>query len=300
MRLSWQLRVLLWQMRWIAKPLLRRTGEPEKARRDLERAAAWMRWPPYLYHVTRPGGLHRIKVGVCQPAKVILYFHGGGYVAGSPSTHVGMLGRLSKLSGYEVCAPEYPLAPETTAPAQFEAGIAAWDRLMALGYAPRDVVIGGDSAGGGLALAVLSAVLRRGDRPAGAFFFSPWTDLTCGGESLVSNRSADPILPSERIHELVGMIAPDLPKDDPRLSPLFADFPVCPPVLMHYAETEILRDDARRMAAHLRASGASVEEKVHSSAPHVWMFLDGYLPEARRSLREVAQFVQASFAETKR
>lgn len=259
-----------------------------------------MRQPAHLLHLQRPGGLHWISAGACAPRQVILYLHGGGYISGNPRTHQGVMGRLSKLSGVEVCAPDYPLAQNLPFPAPFEAASAAWGRLRGLGYAPPQVVLAGDSAGGGLALALLSVLCIRGEAPAGAVVFSPWTDLAMTGESLARNAAADPFLPVGRISELVEIVAGDLPRRDPRLSPLYADFPGCPPVRLCWAGSEILADDGARMAARLRSAGARVEVETHPLAPHAWPVFDGWLPEARATLRRAARFVQDVLCETSR
>lgn len=119
-----------------------------------------------------------------SPRRVILYFHGGAYLAGSPRTHLALLTRLSQLTGVEVCAPSYRLLQTAPFPAAYEDAVAAWDRLMALGYGPADVVLAGDSAGAGLIFALLSHLTLTGQPPAAAVALSPWVDLTMSGESL--------------------------------------------------------------------------------------------------------------------
>ncbi len=264
---------------------------PDRARNDLERATRLFLRPPAKTSTIEDGRIRWISCGNCDPASVILYFHGGGYIAGSPVTHQAMLGRLSELSGVRVAALTYRLGPEHPAPAAFEDACRAHADLVARGYGPGDIVLGGDSAGGGLALALLARLCATDMRPAGLFAFSPWTDLTMSGGTITSNAAADRLLPSERIGELLDYVAsPDM-RRDPRVSPLFAQFDKPPPVLMQVAQTEILADDTYRMADKLRESGGVVEVQTLPDAPHVWQLLDGYLPEARESLTEVAGFI---------
>ncbi|EIE50240.1 Alpha/beta hydrolase fold-3 protein [Citreicella sp. 357] len=298
--MSFRLAALNLGLRLLAKPSLRRTFSAAQAARDLDRAAVLLRQPPFLRRIERPGGLHWISAGRCAPRRVILHFHGGGYITGSPATHQGVMGRLSKLSATEVCAPKYPLAPEAPFPAAFDAAVAAWGRLKGLGYAPTQIVLSGDSAGGGLALALLARCCAHDEPPAAAVVFSPWTDLSMSGKSLAANARRDPFLPASRMPELVALILHGADPADPRISPLFARFPNCPPVMIHHSETEILADDSRRMAAHLRAQGARVDLVTLADAPHVWPVFDGWIPEARETLRQAARFVQASFAEISR
>lgn len=289
-------------LRAVAKPALARTETPGRARRDFERIAPLLRSPPHLREIRRPGPppLVWLSAGPVAPGRAILWFHGGAYVAGSPRTHRGMLGRLSRLAGIEVCAPDYRLAPEAPFPAAFEDACAAWSLLRAQGLRPGDIVLGGDSAGGGLALALLSRLLEDGERPRAAVLFSPWVDLTLSGASLHENARADSLLPVERVEELVEIVAPGSDRRDPRLSPLFAPFPAPPPVLIQASRTEILRDDAKRMATRLRAAGGRVRLDLWPDTPHVWQILDGWVPEARAALQQAGAFVQAAFAETMR
>lgn len=297
--MSWQLTLLNAQLRWLIKPILHRTKGPEQARADFERTARWFfRTPPGLSHIVRPNRLHWLRSGPAQRGQVILYFHGGGYVAGSPRSHAGLVGRLARLSGVEVCAPDYRLAQEAPFPAAFEDACAAWSALRDMGYKADNIVLGGDSAGGGLALALLAHVLARGEAPAGLFAFSPWTDLACTGSSLQDNAHLDAVLPVARIHELVDIYLHGTDPKDPRASPLYAGFTTPPPILIQYSETEILRDDSLRMAKRLRAAGADVTLSAEKDAPHVWQIFDGWLPEARISLREAARFVQGCLPDT--
>lgn len=272
-----------------------------KARTRFEASAAfWFRPVPFTRHIVRPGGLHWISSGPSRPGKAILYFHGGGYIVGSPWTHAPMLARLSRLAGVEVCAPVYRLAPETPFPGAFEDACAAWRRLRALGYASRDIVVGGDSAGGGLALALLAHLCQSGEPPAAAFALSPWTDLALTGDSLRRNAGTDALLPVARIAELARHAVSVEAAHDPRISPLYAEFPDCPPVMLHYSMTEILADDTLRMADRLRRFGADVQVEALEDAPHVWHLLDGIIPEARDSLRRLARFVAQSLDDSKR
>ncbi|GAA4215543.1 acetyl esterase/lipase [Sagittula marina] len=298
--MSWQLQLLNAQLRLFTRPRIGRTRTPEEAQKSVELSSKLAIAPPYLRILERAGGLYWICCGSCRPDRVVLYFHGGGFISGSPLTHSAMLGALSCDTGVEVCALRYPLTQEAPFPAQIEAAMSAWERLRHLGYKPKDIVLGGDSAGGGLALCLLSQLCQRGEAPSGVFTFSPWTDLALTGESLTENAQQDPILPPERIHELAEIVLDGADPCDPRASALYAAFPDCPPVWIAWSETEILRDDGARMAARLRDEGADVQTEVHSSAPHVWPLFQGWVPEGTETLKHAAQFVQESFADNSR
>jgi epsilon-lactone hydrolase len=302
--MSLRLRLLLAASRVLVRPKIARASNPVPLRRLFDRIARRVfRAPPFtlvrdatlapalpaLIISNRPGS-HPVR-----RRKVVLYFHGGGFVAGRPANFAAMLARIARLTRCEVIAPAYRLAPENPFPAAVADARAAWDALIARGCRPGDIVIGGDSAGGNLALGLLAALLGEGTRPAGLFAFSPVTDLTFSGASVTANAGRDAVLPAARRDDLLGFYLQGAAPDDPRASPLFARYPDPPPVLLQYAATEILADDSRRMAERLRAAGGAVTLDIWPDAPHVWVLFDGLLPEARQALLRVATFVNALF-----
>jgi acetyl esterase/lipase len=301
-RPSLRLGALNLALRLAVKPRLASLEEPEAARREFTLAARFLfRAPPYALwlpgRVAGPAGdlsVMRISAGAVDRRRVILYLHGGAYVAGSPATHQAMLARLSLLSGVPVLAPDYRLAPEHPFPAALEDVAAAWRHLYDAGYDPDHIVIGGDSAGGGLAFALLSRLCRAGTAPAGVFAFSPWVDLTGRSPSLVGNARADPMLPAARLAEVAGMYLRGHSADDPDASPVSAPYPAPPPVLLQHSQTEILRDDTLRLADRVRSFGGAVTVESWPTAPHVWHLADGWVPEARDALVRTAAFVRAA------
>ncbi len=284
--------------RHLVKPRLRRTATPAAARREFELAAQFFfPRPAHLCRRVRRNGplrLDWVSTRPLPPGRLVLYFHGGAYVAGSPATHQGLLGWLSEGTGCEVCAPRYRLAPEAPFPAAFEDACAAWTRLEALGYAPGDIVLGGDSAGGGLALALMAWLCARGRAPAGLFAFSPWTDLAGTGASLTANARKDALLPAERLPEVAQYSLAGQNPRDPRISPLYAGFAAPPPpVLLQVARSEILFDDAARMAQLLRDAGGSATLDVLPDAPHVVQLMGPRVPEAGAAVARAARFARA-------
>ena len=293
--MSWQARVVRFFSLNVTRPALARQRDNRAARVHFERMARrFSRTPPgSLALDAEVGGIPGQWV-TNQPRDtgVILYLHGGAYLMGSPRTHAALTASLALRTGARVFLPDYRLAPEHPFPAAFEDALAAYDGLLATGYAPESIVLGGDSAGGGLALALLGHLCRAHRPPAGLFTFSPWTDLTFSGASLVTNASRDQVLPAHRLTEIRAMIlggARPADADDPRLSPLHANFPGAPPVLILAAESEILRDDALRMRNRL----PDAEIRIAGDLPHVWPILQGWLPEAGETLDQTARFIRA-------
>ncbi len=285
-------------------PILAYSKKGEASRRLLDFAAALS--GHYPRGTTRKevqiGGRHGLRIGPesAAPGQVILYFHGGAYFSGSSKTHGPMLGQLALDSKTDVIAQDYRLVLEAPFPAAFEDAVAAWDDLRGQGYDASQILLAGDSAGGGLALALLAHLLARGEKPAGLLALSPWTDLTHSGDSIRANARRDAMLPSQRTAEAAESYLAGADPTDPRASPHFADFPNPPPVMLQVGDQEILLDDARRMAAKLEASGGEVRLDVWEGAHHVWQLAFGFVPEAAEALRQAGAWVQENFEKAMR
>ncbi|UWQ11539.1 alpha/beta hydrolase [Aliiroseovarius crassostreae] len=298
-------RRLLWlnrSLRWTVKPVLRRMGQPARVRWALDFGTELLfrpppqtqRWPETIAGIPCLWVTNRAQTHPPEPERVLLYLHGGGYIAGSPKAYTHLLARLARLTRMQVCAPNYRKAPEAPSPAAFEDAVAAFDGLVAKGYAPENITIGGDSAGGGLALALLAHINAQGIVPASVFAFSPFTDASFSGGSMHENATRDPLLPPARKDQVADWILAGMSPQDPRISPLFASFrSPLPPVFLQVSDTEILRDDTVRMAEKLRAAGGRVTVDLWPDPPHVWVFFSRLLPEAKEALRRVAAFISA-------
>jgi acetyl esterase/lipase len=287
-------------LRTVEKPFLSRVADPLYVRQRFETAARIAFHPPFGTAQeadtleTTNGSLPATWVAPRAPGRgVILYLHGGGYVFGSPRTHSAMVARLAKAAGARACLPAYRLAPEFPFPAAVEDAVLAYRALLARDIDPAEIVLGGDSAGGGLAFALLAEILRaKMPAPAGLFALSPFTDLSFSGESFVTNAEAEVLLPAARAEELAEIYLAGHEPTDPRASPLFAEFAGAPPVWMCAGSTEILLDDTQRMAARLRAAGVTVETRIEDDLPHVWPIFHGFLPEARVTLNALAAWIR--------
>lgn len=278
-------------VRMTEKRFLARVRDPEEARQGFERKARWLFRPPR-------GTVHRRQcVGsvpaLCLPAAgrgTILYLHGGAYVFGSARTHLGMVARLSQLSGLAACLPDYRLAPEHPFPAALTDAMSVYRELAAQG----PVYLGGDSAGGGLALALLAEIARLGlTPPVLTFALSPYTDQTLSGEALRRNARSEVLLPVARMEELRDMYLQGADPADPRASPLFGVYSGMGPVFLAASDSEILEDDAWRMQDRLIAQQVEVHAIRGHGLPHVWPYFWRYLPEGDRDLRRLAAVMRA-------
>lgn len=293
--MSLRARILNQWLRLTEKPFLARATSQSALRASFEvKAALFFRAP---FGVPRQwsglAGRPALRVGAgTESAPVILYFHGGGFVFGSPRTVGKMLAHLVKKAGGTAVLPQYPLAPEHPFPAACDHAYAAYLALMDEGVDPARIIIGGDSAGGNLALSLLARILLEDvPHPAGVFALSPVTDLTYSGVSIGENAQSEVILPASRLEEMTEAYVGAHKRDDPRISPLFADFTGAPPVWLAVGDTEILRDDTLRMAECLRAQGVSVDVTVEHDLPHVWPMFHTLIPEAHATLDAVAAWI---------
>ncbi len=294
--MSLRLAVLNVGCRLVGKPRLRYVKRPGSQRKDFDLLGRALSG--------RANGLtERVLAGVppltvTEPpeggAGTILYFHGGGFIAGSPLSHRALIRSLVRRSGARVVAPDYRLGPEHRLPAAQDDARAAWDVLIAQGTRAGEMVLAGDSAGGGLALSLMAELGAEGVRPAACVAFCPWTDLTGSGASMVENAKRDPLLPAERLPDLIGFaVAEGADLADPRLSPLFADFTAPAPTLIQHSQTEIVRDDALRMAEVLQRAGGEVVVQAWPNPPHTWQIFGDALPESRDAIEKAAQFIKA-------
>jgi acetyl esterase/lipase len=288
-------------LRVMEKPYLARVAEPDDLRRGFEmKSRFWFR-PPRgtkfsTTQINSADGaltLHWARSGVVRDDAMILYFHGGGYVFGSPRTHRAMLARLSDMTGLPACLPQYRLAPENPFPAAIDDALATYRALISEGWGPNRIVLGGDSAGGGLVLALLGEICRLNlPRPAGCFVFSPLTDLKFSGDSTRTNAKADVMLPATRANEMAAMYLQGADPADPRATPLNAIFTDASPVYLAVGDTEILLDDSRRMAEVLQEQGVDVALRIAHNLPHVWPIFQRLLPEADATLHELANWIR--------
>ncbi len=218
----------------------------------------------------------------------LLYLHGGGYFACSPKTHRPITCAFAR-AGFRVFAPEYRLAPEHVFPAALDDAYAAYRALLAEAPA-ENIVVAGDSAGGGLSVALMLRS-KKVPPPAAAALFSAWTDLAATGDSLLDNNHSCAMFHGEDIGPSARIYLGDADPRNPLASPLYANLENLPPLLIHVGADEVLRDDSTRLAARARAAGVRVELKIWPVVPHAWQLAGALMPEARQSVNEAAAFL---------
>ncbi|KJZ64608.1 hypothetical protein VD17_17095 [Pseudomonas fluorescens] len=223
--------------------------------------------------------------------RCILYLHGGGYIFGSPRTCRTFTTRLAELSGMPLFSLDYRLAPENPFPAALNDAIAAYKWLLAQGFKPENIVLAGDSAGGGLAVALLHAIRAEGHpTPAGCILMSPYTDLLATGESVEQNSKSCVMFNAASIRRAAAMYLGTENGMSPLASPLYGDFPGFPPISIYVSDNEVLRDDSLRLAQKLDEAAVPVHLSIWKGQPHVWPIFYPVLPEADICLKEMARF----------
>lgn len=223
----------------------------------------------------------------------ILYFHGGGWVFGSPETALSLTGQLVARTGLGAYSVDYRLAPEHPFPAAIEDTLAAYRALLDSGQDPSAIAFAGDSAGGGLAVTTCLAARDAGlPLPAAVVAFSPGLDATRTGESMDTKEGIDPVFTRAAVEHTGAMYLAGADPHQPLLSPaVLADLTGFPPMLIQVGTNEILLDDSTRLAARARAVGVDVILDVTADVPHVFQSFAGILDEADEALDRAALFL---------
>ena len=244
-----------------------------------------------------PGTLGRVGCEWVSPADarpktVFLHLHGGGYVMGSPALSRVLTCQLALSREMRVVSVDYRLAPEAPFPAAVDDALAAYRALLET-TAARDIAVGGESAGGGLAVAMLVAARDAGlPMPSCAVALSPWTDLTCTAASFDVNAANDPLLTRRSLHDMAVAYLAGADERNPLASPHFANLTGLSPLLVHAAGEEVLLDDALRLCARAREQGVRAEIEVWPEMIHVWHMFHPLLPEATHATEKVVEFAR--------
>jgi acetyl esterase/lipase len=232
-----------------------------------------------------------------QTDRAILYLHGGGYVIGSLNTHRALGGEISRASQAAVLMLDYRLAPEFPFPAAVEDGITGYRWLLEQGFAPAQIAIAGDSAGGGLVVATLVAAREQGlAMPRSAVCISPWGDMTCSNELYRTRDDADPMVKHAGITQMAALYLNGADPKSPLASPNFADLTGLPPILIHVGSDETLLDDAIALDHKAKADGVQSTLEVWDQMIHVWHAFHPMLPEGKAGIERVGEFIRQQWA----
>lgn len=226
--------------------------------------------------------------------RAMLYLHGGAYIMGSLTSHRDLASKLSRATGTQVLLLDYRLAPEHSFPAPLEDALFAYRWLISSGFAAEKIVIGGDSAGGGLTLATLLSLRDAGEAlPLAAILLSAWTDLEGTGESMESRKDVDPWLAPQLVRLAPALYISDMDRRNPLVSPIYGDLSGLPPMIVQVGNDEILLDDSIRLVDRARAAGVEVEVKIFDEMWHVFQCFP--IPEAKAAIEEIGKFVVRQF-----
>ena len=229
-----------------------------------------------------------------DPSRVLIYLHGGGYSSGSIVSHRRLVTEAGRAAAIRTFAVAYRLAPEYPFPAALDDALTAWRFLRRQGIAAHHIAVGGDSAGGGLTVALINRLRAMKDEAAGcAWLISPWTDLTMSGATLTTKDAIDPLIHRPYLEELASAYVPQgMSRKDPRISPLFADLAGFPPTLIQIGSDETLLADAVRFAEAAGAAEVAVTLEVWPHMIHAWPMWNARLEEGRRALAHAGAFMR--------
>ncbi len=278
-----------------SRPVPEETPSIEEMRAGMEAAPQFPLDEDVRHDEVDAGGIpgEWIMTSEAVEERVLYYLHGGGYVMGSVNTHRGMISRISRAAKARALAINYRLAPENPFPAAVADATAAYRWLLSTGVDPGQVVIAGDSAGGGLTVATLLALRDAGDPlPAAGVCISPWVDLEGLGESMTTKAGVDPMVAKDGI---VGMGKAYLGGEDPHTplaAPIYADLKGLPPLLIQVGTAEVLLDDAVRLAERAKEGGVDANLEPWEDMFHVWHAFAAMLPEGQQAIDRIGEFVR--------
>lgn len=232
-------------------------------------------------------------VGDKNAPQTLLYLHGGGYILGSIETHRSMVNRLCNFAKVRGLIIDYRLAPENPFPAAIEDAEEAYDFLIAEGVSADNMLLAGDSAGGGLSLALMQKLRDNGKaQPKAVALMSPWTDHTMSGKSIKTHYERDPMIDAEKMHLAIDWYGPNQDKRNPLISPVFADLTGFPPMFVQVGSEEVLFDDSTRLVDNAKRDKVDAELQIWPDMPHVHQIAHSFVPEAKAALRDIAAFFE--------
>jgi monoterpene epsilon-lactone hydrolase len=238
-----------------------------------------------------------ITVDGVEPRHVVLYFHGGVYVMGDAFLAADLASQVGRRTAARVLSVDYRLGPEHPYPAAVDDALAAYQALLDNGTAPSDIVLAGESAGGGLAVATLVSARDHGlPQPAAAYLMSPYADLTLAGTTMQTKREADPLLSPDALQARVPDYTAGQDAALGLISPIFADLSGLPPLIIQGGTHEVLLDDAVRLARQAATADVEVTLDITPGVPHVFQAYYPILDEAAAALDRAGQLLSTHLA----
>lgn len=303
---SWQTDLLNLQLSLSVKPLFRRIKSIDRIRRLVKLSDQTLgrvgiprgTWRESVHIPTASFDAEWVSHDASPKRRIILYLPGGAFVLRMPHMHTGMVSRLCRRADAQALMVYYRLAPEYPFPACLDDAVKAYRWLLKRGYLPEQIVIAGDSAGGGLTLSTLLAIRDQGlPAPAGGYMLSPLLDASDSSASRWKNAASDTALPAahQRGINPRPLVMGDLAINDPKLSPLFGDYHGLPPLYVQVSDSEMLLDDSLRMARRAHTYQTDVKVDIWRKVPHVWQAF-AFLPESRDALNKAAAFLRERIA----
>ena len=229
-----------------------------------------------------------------DPFRVLMFFHGGGYCSGSIVSHRRLVTEAGRAAGMRTLAIGYRLAPEHPFPAAYDDALTAWRFLRERNVPAAHIALGGDSAGAGLTVALITRLRDAHEElPGCAWLISPWTDLTMSGSTVFTKDAVDPLIHKQYLNELADAYLPaGIDRKDPRVSPLYADLKGFPPTLIQVGSAETLLDDATRFAAVAGTENVRVTLEIWPRMIHAWPLWNAHLEPGRRALASAGAFIK--------
>ncbi len=278
-----------------------RAPSPRGARRWMDKAIGEFKLPKGV--IVQQVQIETMKGEWLIPSKItkpqtMLFLHGGGYFSGSLKSHRPLVAKLAEVTGMKILQIEYRLAPEHPYPAALEDALAAFQWIQTTQELPaKSIFLGGDSAGGGLALCTAIELREQGRTlPKALVLLSPWTDLSVSQATYKTNEGVDPLFSTKYVGQSGQYYAKDLPLNDPKVSPIFADIQGLCPTLIQVGSTEIMLDDSRVLAKKMEAKGVAVQLEVWQGMTHVWHTAWPHIPEAKKAIQKIDSFLSAQLS----
>ena len=287
--------------RIIMKRANQNRGTITEQRKSMEALIKWVKVSK-LVHVEKLNAdsveIEKISYANADKENIIMHLHGGGYTTGSINTYRILEASISKPSKSLVILPEYKLAPEYPFPSAINDALKVYRWILKQGIKSSNIIISGDSAGGGLAVATVMSLRDNGEPlPAGIICISPWVDLCCKGNSHVTKAKVDPALTLSYVRECILHYAGQEDLKNPFLSPIYGDFHNLPPMLIQVGSEEILLDDSIVLAKKARSANVDVNFKIWNGMWHEWHMFGNFIPESRQALEEIGSFTRNIFEE---